>query len=439
MTQLELPALRIDAVATTVEPPGPLLINRDPGPDETDVPIGAAVRLQLVDSGFAGIDVASTRVWVDGTRAFDGGTIAPQFAGTRAEAIGSLSLTLDPVVPFVSQSAVTIRVVSNVLGGGLPLDISYCFHVEDRTAPKFIAAQAIGQKQVRLAFEEPVLVADALAIVFKAIDLPAVPIRAVSASATSTLIDVVVDQEMTPDVAYQATAAGVTDLHGNPAAAPFDTATFSGFRPPRPATRRFDLWSMLPKHNRRADSTGDLAKFIACLQEVTDLLLTEVDRFPDIFDLERAPEPFLDLILRDLGNPFPFDLDTLEKRRLAAVLVDLYRRKGTAAGIRAAIRFFVGVDVEAITGMAESGLILGESLLGVDWVLGPSSRFARYAFDLRVNRVLTDRERKQLRVIVDYLKPAHTHFLQLLEPGLVPVDDVWELGISLLGKSSVLS
>ncbi|MCU0699586.1 MAG: barstar family protein [Myxococcaceae bacterium] len=36
--------------------------------------------------------------------------------------------------------------------------------------------------------------------------------------------------------------------------------------------------------------TGDLFWFIACLQEVTDLLLADIDRWPDIFDLERAPE-----------------------------------------------------------------------------------------------------------------------------------------------------
>jgi phage tail-like protein len=52
---------------------------------------------------------------------------------------------------------------------------------------------------------------------------------------------------------------------------------------------------------------------------VTDPLLADVDRWPDIFDFERAPEGFLDLILRDLGNPFPFELDTMGKRRLASV------------------------------------------------------------------------------------------------------------------------
>jgi phage tail-like protein len=243
---------------------------------------------------------------------------------------------------------------------------------------------------------------------------------------------------MTPDVAYEVAVAGVADVHGNPVLGPEDRAVFTGFRPPRPAGRRFDLWTMLPRHNRRGDLTGDLRRFIACLQEVADLLLAEGDRFADVFDLERAPEPFLDLILQDLGDPFPFDLDELGKRRLASVLVEMYRQKGTAAGIENAIRFFLGIDITAITPFTGTTLILGESELGIDWELGPSDRFARYAFNVEVDVPLAQTERRQIRAIVDYLKPAHTHFVDLVEPGLPPVFDHWELGISELGETSDL-
>jgi phage tail-like protein len=195
---------------------------------------------------------------------------------------------------------------------------------------------------------------------------------------------------------------------------------------------------MLPKHNRRDDTTGDLFRFIACLQEVTDLLLADVDRWPDIFDLERAPESFLELILQDLGNPFPFELDVLGKRRLAAVLVEMYRQKGTAQGIKNAVRFFLGIEIVAITAFNADTLVLGESLLGVDWVLGPSDRFARYAFNVVVARILSATERKRLRAIVEYLKPAHTHFVDLVEPFPPVIPDHWELGLSDLGETTLL-
>jgi phage tail-like protein len=243
---------------------------------------------------------------------------------------------------------------------------------------------------------------------------------------------------MTPDVPYRVAVTGVEDLVGNLILAPDNTTSFLGFRPPRPASRRFDLWSMLPRHNRRTDDTGDLRRFIACLQETLELLLAEVDRYPDIFDLERAPEEFLDLILRDLGNPFPFELGELGKRRLASVLVEMYRQKGTAIGIENAIRFFLGIDITAITAFTGTTLVLGESELGIDWELGPSDLFARYAFDVEVDVPLSDTERSQIRAIVDYLKPAHTHFVDLVEPGVPISYDHWELGISELGVESEL-
>jgi phage tail-like protein len=216
---------------------------------------------------------------------------------------------------------------------------------------------------------------------------PAVPLAVVATQVDGNAVLVALDTEMTPDVEHEVQARGVTDLAGNPVLSPFDRVRVTGFRAPRPQSRRFDLWQMLPKHNRRDDTTGDLFRFIAALQEVTDLLLADVDRWPDIFDLERAPEAFLELILQDLGNPFPFELDVLRKRRLAAVLVEMYRQKGTAQGIKNAVRFFLGIDIVAITAFNADTLVLGESLLGVDWVLGPSDRFAKYAFNVVVARL----------------------------------------------------
>ncbi|MBI5535977.1 MAG: phage tail protein [Deltaproteobacteria bacterium] len=440
MAEHELPALVVESVAATVETARPLLINRAPAPDETDVPINATVVLEFVDSGSAGIDLAATRVWIDAALAFDGSP-TPAFAGGRAavdQTPDALRLVLDPVVPFASLATVTVRVVSNLVLGGFLLDLAYSFQVEDRTAPKLLAAIAISQTVVRLGFDEPAVVSDTAGFSFAALGAPAVPVAPESAAAIETLVDVTLSTEMTPDVTYRVIATGVRDRKGNPVLAPFDTAVFHGFRPARHPRRRFDLWSMLPKHNRRSDTTGDLARFIACLQEVVDLLLVEVDRFPDLWDIERAPSPFLDLILRDLGNPFPFDLDELSKRRLATVLVEMYRQKGTAIGIRNAVRFFLGIDIQAITGLASTALVLGESELGVDWELGPSDRFARYAFDVKVGRVLTPTERKHLRAIVNYMKPAHTHFVNLIEPLPPIVPDHWELGASEVGETTFL-
>jgi phage tail-like protein len=410
MTLLELPALVVDDVTAVVVSQPLVLINRDPAPNEDGVPLESALSLKIVDVEGGGIRSNTTFVYVNDRLAFRGWAspeIQPGFDGPRAgvwRTQDTLRIVLDPVVPFASQAAVEVRVAAATAGFGEVLTETYSFTAEDRTAPNVLAAQATAPKTVQVVFDEAMAVSDAVGFTFTALDAPAVPVQARAVEASGAAVCVTLDTDMTPDVRYRVVVAGATDVHGNAVLPPFDVAVFAGFRAARPADRRFDLWSMLPKHNRRDDTTGDLRKVVACLQEVLDLLLADVDRFPDLFDLERAPEAFLDAILADLGNPFAFELDALGKRRLASVLVEMYRQKGTAAGLCNAVRFFLGIDIEAITPSTFSTLILGESELGVDWELGPSDLFARYAFKCarpsnasRLRRTRTSRSMRQPR------------------------------------------
>jgi hypothetical protein len=142
-------------------------------------------------------------------------------------------------------------------------------------------------------------------------------------------------------------------------------------------------------------------------------------------------------MLGELGSPFAFDLSTTDRRRLLNVLVAMYREKGTAVGVINAIRFFLGLEVQ-VTAYAGEALALGESLLGEDWMLGPSSRFAALAFEVVSPRLLGTEERRRLRQIVDYLKPAQTHFARLVEPAPPEAVDPVEMGQSELGESWVL-
>jgi phage tail-like protein len=437
---LELPRLRVHRVSAIESAERIALINRHPGSDEQNVAINSAIELSIVDFGTDGIDTAFTRVWVSDVLAFDA-VIQAGFDGPRSlvvETADSLQIILDPLVPFESESQVSVHVITQTLGGAYSLDETYSFTVEDRTAPKVIAAEAVGSKTVRVGFDEEVVVWDPTGFLFEAKALPAVPILPVAATASQTLVDIALDPEMTPAVQYELTVQGVIDTNDNPVLPPYDTVRFTGFRPAVPPDRRFRLWEMVPKHNRRADDTGDLRRFISCLQEVTELILAEIDRYPDIFDIERASEGFLDLILQDLGNPFKFDLNALDKARLASILVELYKQKGTEKGIVNAIRFFMGLEVEVLPLTADL-LGLGEAEIGVNWILGTSERYALYSFNIRVDRELSETEKKQLRDIVELVKPGHTHFIELLMPGPPPSDDAWVIGVSVIGVDSRLS
>ncbi|NOJ79781.1 phage tail protein [Myxococcus xanthus] len=55
-----------------------------------------------------------------------------------------------------------------------------------------------------------------------------------------------------------------------------------------------------------------------------------------------------------------------------------------------------------------------------------------------MERLLTPAERLRLRTLVGYLKPAHTHFIDLVEPLRPILPEHWELGLSELGETTTL-
>jgi phage tail-like protein len=449
--ELELPAVYLDTVLMDPTPARPAVINRDPEPGEVQVPIGTLIALDVTDVGPDGIDVAGTQVFVAGALAFDAGVFQPGFDGPGSSASNpqpdTLRIVIAPTAPFASLQEVEVRLVTRTVGGAASFDTTWTFRCEDLTAPRVVGAQARELRRVRVSFDEPVKQIDPSAgddalnparYSFVRLSVPAVDVAAVAVEpVTDSAVDLLTDTELTPGAAYRVVVDGVADPFGNVIAPPFDSAELTGFVPPRPARRHFDLYQLLPAMNRREDETGDLRRFLLCLQEVTDLLVHDVDRFTDILDPDRAPEPFLDAMLFDLGNPFPFDLLAADKRRLLNVLVAVYREKGTAVGIKNAIRFFLGLEVEIVAYSGEA-LVLGESLLGENWILGPAGSFAAYSFEVVVPRALSAEQRRRLRAIVDYMKPAHTHLARIVEPEIPEVIDHLELGLSELGETWVL-
>lgn len=161
----------------------------------------------------------------------------------------------------------------------------------------------------------------------------------------------------------------VADIAGNPVTSA--VVAFGGFVPASTIGRVFQLWQHISPLHKDTDD-GSLENFVGIVQEATDMLLASIDRWTDILDPDIAPERYLDLILRDLGNPFTdFHLSVVDKRRLANLLVQIYKQKGTGPGIKNVIRFFLGIDVEITTLADDDALwVLGHSALGTS---GPTS------------------------------------------------------------------
>jgi phage tail-like protein len=422
------------------------LVNLDPERDEANVRRDSMIALDLIDTLGVGADVANTAIEVDGVPVFAGGAFVPPFTGAQfSPYAGAERWAFDHVAEFdwASLDAVVVHVESQTLDLLVTLDESYSFRVEDFDSPRLDTAVARTLTVVRATFVDPSAMrmsdpsdpTDALNPANYALaraEAPSVVPSVLSVTKVDDYtVDLTLDVQLSPSRAYTLAVSGIADEWGNVVVG--TPVAFTAPPPPFPATRRFDLWKMLPEINRRKDVTGELRAFIKCLQEIVDLLLIDVDAWTDILDPDVAPEAFLDAILADLGNPFDFDLSETDRRRLVRVLLPMYRQKGTAAGIINAVRFFLGIAITITCPLDEETWVLGESELGETTFLGPGDAWSLYSFVIYSPVVLTDEQRRQIREIAEYMKPAHTHLAAIVEPTTPPVYDHVELGISLLG------
>lgn len=218
------------------------------------------------------------------------------------------------------------------------------------------------------------------------------------------------------------------------------------------------LRSFIPAGNFRDDEagSGDLARLVDdVLQPVLDLLVAEATRWEVQVDPDQADEASVDAMLLDLGNPFEvaFGLSLARKRLLVRSLVESYKSNGTARGIISIVRALTGVEITEIVAPAVITFWrLGRHTLAdtsadarpVDpvntdkAVLGPSTRFMAYSFQVRVGVVLTAAQRTLITTIVRTVKPAHTHFLGILEPTVLEEPSHWALGRSRLETESTV-
>ncbi len=209
----------------------------------------------------------------------------------------------------------------------------------------------------------------------------------------------------------------------------------------------FRLEDLLPAFNFRIDDTNELSLFVNdVLQPALDQLCSEAVRWIDQQDVDTAGSESVNALLRDLGNPFSsaFSLPLNRRRLLARVLVDIYKRKGTAGGMEDVILVLTGIIATVVSPATIDAWILGEDVIAdtpadppvldeslTDFAfLGSDPEFERYTFQIEVPQVLTDEERAIITEIVTLMKPAHTHFLGFIEPTVGLVIEHWELGIS---------
>ncbi len=452
--EVELPGVYLDALIQDAPAAALQVINRDPEPLERMAPLTAAA-FTLVDTSGAGVALASVVVTVGGALAYTASAFTAAFVGSSVTSVtGGFAFSLVPTTPFASDSDVALRVIASTTGATASTDTTWTFHTSDITPPGIVEAFATSYREVRVTFTEAVVEvdpsssSDALDPTNYAIELvagaPAVTpeILSVRASGASTVL-LALDRTQTPRASYLLTTGGLTDIAGNPIVGPGNVATFTGYQPPIPEGRRFSLVELFPAINASEDDSGDYHAFLACYQEIANLLLDRIDRFGDILDPDLAPPEWLDLILADLGNPFgDFHLSDQDKVRLIHTLVIIYQGKGTDPGIIDAILFFMGLVVTITTPTRPAfglGSVQISDPLGTPpfqpadaWQLSASTLREKLTFAVNAP-TLTDDQRRIMTRLVRYMKRSATHF-SIVEPPPPPtVIDHVSLGFSQLG------
>lgn len=136
--------------------------------------------------------------------------------------------------------------------------------------------------------------------------------------------------------------------------------------------------------DERFGGTGDWHRLLAIIYDwlfgTTGMtgLVDDIASFACITDINTAPDPYLDIMLLDIGFDLKVPLTTEDKRRVLKFLVDLYRRKGTAPGIANAISLLLKIPAEILFAVGtkssrafECGF--GPSVLLTDVVNGSTS------------------------------------------------------------------
>lgn len=440
-------------VITGIDADDVMVANRNPQPGEVQVPLEADVEFDYIQADESPLPANSTfTIWINGVVVWNAsGFQAGRFGilGRESPDAGTLRFTISGN-SFAPGQPVTVLVDQ----GSGDFQASWTFIAYDTIPPLLAAVQAVNKDQVRLAFNEPVLMqssaieGDALnpeSYFIERVSKPAATPAVIAVERVSeTVVMLTTAFELTFGAQYMLVVSGISDEFDNAFLPPDNVVPFTGWLPPFPPGRQFLLHRFVPAFVLGQDMTDELRLFLGCLQDTTNLLLHLIDKWAEILDPDLASEAFLDQMLVDLGNPFVFDLSVDSKRKLIKVLVRIYQLKGTIPGIVDVVRFFVGVEVsvEVFNGL---GWQLGvDKLSDSSHVASPNPAIvgaggrARYSFRVRTDEILTDEQRSQIATIATYMKGAPEHMVGVLD-GTAPAYTYrfWKLGFTQVGHAKI--
>jgi len=184
----------------------------------------------------------------------------------------------------------------------------------------------------------------------------------------------------------------------------------------------------------------DLRGLLEAIQVVLDESYDAIANWTQIFDHTTCPASFLTTFLEHVGFPLPvFDQTETFKRKLIGLAIEIYKSKGTVQGLISVVKLLLNIDITITENNVGDYWEVDIDELEIGTILHPTSDpdgWELFHFYINIPAGLTAEEQANIRLIADYMKPAHTHY-DLLEPPSAPVA-FWRVDESSLGVDTML-
>ena len=162
-----------------------------------------------------------------------------------------------------------------------------------------------------------------------------------------------------------------------------------------------------------------LRRFLLISAHLTSGVEENLEFVHELFDPRITNQNWLPWLASWLAMPLLEGWDEEKRREIIQRTPELYRKRGTAEGLKLALRLFADVKAEIHEGeWPYPGLVIGRSsTIGKDTVLSPPVFVSQcFTVELPDRKAEISRERlRTVQALVETEKPAHAHYALVFE------------------------
>jgi phage tail-like protein len=168
-----------------------------------------------------------------------------------------------------------------------------------------------------------------------------------------------------------------------------------------------------------AENADFLRRFLLISAHLTSGVEENLEFVHELFDPRITNAKWLPWLASWLAMPLLEGWDEEKRREIIQRTPELYRKRGTAEGLKLALRLFADVKAEIHEGeWPYPGLVIGRSsTIGKDTVLSPPVFVSQcFTVELPDRKAEISRERlRTVQALVETEKPAHAHYALVFE------------------------